>query len=146
MMRRKHGSPQRSNSCCCAQARGRASFDALPPGFASSTRARTTGSWPCQSYSYQHPVCLALRGLGRVVRTRFLLRYMDDQSLRERIDDQLDKLESAHAFARAVLYGQNGQVPYAGKEKQQLADACKRLVQNTIGAVAERVSGMGCVP
>ena len=33
-----------------------------------------------------------------------------------------------HSFARAVFYGQNGQIPYAGKEKQRLADACKRLV------------------
>lgn len=37
-----------------------------------------------------------------------------------------------HSFARAVFYGQNGQIPYAGKEEQQLADACKRLVQNVI--------------
>ena len=84
------------------------------------------------SYSQQHPVYLALRELGRVVRTEFLLRYMDDQALRKRIDDQLDKLESTHTFARAVFYGQNGQIPYAGKEEQQVADACKRLVQNTI--------------
>lgn len=84
------------------------------------------------SYSHQHPVYLALRELGRAVRTEFLLRYLDDQTLRKRIDEQLDKLESAHQFARAVFYGQNGQLAYAGKEEQQLADACKRLVQNTI--------------
>ncbi|MBD2766642.1 Tn3 family transposase [Hymenobacter sp. BT664] len=86
------------------------------------------------SYSQHHPVYLALRELGRAVRTEFLLRYMDDQDLRQRIDDQLDKLESAHSFARAVFYGQNGQIPYAGKEEQQLADACKRLVQNALQA------------
>lgn len=53
---------------------------------------------------------------------------MDDQDLRKRID----KLESTHHFARAVFYGQNGQLRYAGKEEQQVADACKRLVQNVI--------------
>ena len=84
------------------------------------------------SYSQHHPLYLALRELGRAVRTEFLLRYMDDQDLRKRIDDQLDKLESTHTFARAVFYGQNGQFRYAGKEEQQLADACKRLVQNVI--------------
>ncbi|GAA3977044.1 Tn3 family transposase [Hymenobacter antarcticus] len=84
------------------------------------------------SYSQHHPLYLALRELGRAVRTEFLLRYMDDQDLRKRIDDQLDKLESTHQFARAVFYGQNGQFRYAGKEEQQLADACKRLVQNVI--------------
>ena len=84
------------------------------------------------SYSQHHPLYLALRELGRAVRTEFLLRYMDDQDLRKRIDDQLDKLESTHHFARAVFYGQNGQLRYAGKEEQQVADACKRLVQNVI--------------
>ena len=83
-------------------------------------------------YSQHHPLYLALRELGRAVRTEFLLRYMDDQDLRKRIDDQLDKLESTHQFARAVFYGQNGQFRYAGKEEQQVADACKRLVQNVI--------------
>ena len=42
------------------------------------------------SYSQQYPVYLALRELGQVVRTEFLLRYMDDQALRKRIGDQLD--------------------------------------------------------
>ncbi|SHM24284.1 Tn3 family transposase [Hymenobacter psychrotolerans] len=84
------------------------------------------------SYSQQHPVYVALREVGRAVRTEFLLRYMDDQELRKRIDDQLDKLESTHQFARAVFYGQNGQLHYAGKEEQQVADTCKRLVQNVI--------------
>ena len=31
-----------------------------------------------------------------------------------------------------MFYGQNGQFRYAGKEEQQLADACRRLVQNVI--------------
>jgi TnpA family transposase len=84
------------------------------------------------SYSQQHPVYLALRELGRVVRTEFLLRYMDDGGLRKRIDEQLDRLENAHQFARAVFYGQNGQIQAAGKEEHQVADACKRLLQNVI--------------
>jgi len=84
------------------------------------------------SYSQQHPVYVALREVGRAMRTKFLLRYLDDQDLRKRIDDQLDKLESTHQFARAVFYGQNGQLHYAGKEEQQVTDACKRLVQNVI--------------
>lgn len=48
------------------------------------------------SYSQHHPLYLTLRELGRAVRTEFLLRYLDDQDLRKRIDDQLDKLESTH--------------------------------------------------
>ena len=84
------------------------------------------------SYSQHHPLYLALREVGRAGRTEFLLRCMDDQGLRKRIDDQPDKLDSPHSFARAVFYGQNGQFRYAGKEAQQPADACKRLVQNVL--------------
>ena len=84
------------------------------------------------SYSQKHPVYQALRELGQLVRTQFLLEYMDDSELRKRIDTQLDKLESAHQFARAVFYANSGEMQYASKEEQQRTDACKRLVQNSI--------------
>ena len=39
------------------------------------------------SCSQHYPVYLALREPSRAVRTEFLLRYMDDQDLRKRLDD-----------------------------------------------------------
>lgn len=84
------------------------------------------------SYSQKHPVYQALKELGKVLRTLFLLKYMDDSSLRKRIDDQLDKIESAHRFARAVFYANNGEIQFASKEEQQVTDACKRFIQNAI--------------
>ena len=58
---------------------------------------------------------------------------MNEQNLRKRIDDQLNKLESTHLFARAVFDGQDGQLRYAGKEEQKGSPgACKRLLQNVI--------------
>lgn len=64
------------------------------------------------SYFQQHTICLALRELGRVVRTEFLLRYLDDQSLRKRVDDQLDQLESTHQFARELAAPQPARATY----------------------------------
>lgn len=84
------------------------------------------------SYAQKHSVYQALRELGQLVRTKFLLVYMDDSELRKRIDSQLDKLESAHQFARAVFYASSGEMQYASKEEQQRTDACKRLIQNAI--------------
>ncbi|MCB2410671.1 transposase [Hymenobacter lucidus] len=37
-----------------------------------------------------------------------------------------------HQFTRAVFNSQNGQFRFVGKEEQQVADACKRLVQDVI--------------
>ena len=74
----------------------------------------------------------ALKELGKVLRTDFLLRYMDDGPLRKRIDNQLEKIESAHQFSRAVFYGNNGEIQYANKEEQRLTNGCKRLIQNSI--------------
>jgi TnpA family transposase len=84
------------------------------------------------SYSRQHPVYQALKELGKVIRTRFVLQYMDDEFLRRRIDTQLNKIENAHQFARAVFYGNSGEIQYASKEQQLISDACKRLIQNAI--------------
>jgi TnpA family transposase len=84
------------------------------------------------SYSQKHPLYQALREFGRLIRTRFLLSYMDDDDLRKRIDLQLNKLENAHQFARAVFYANSGEIQYASKEEHQRTDACKRLVQNAI--------------
>lgn len=57
---------------------------------------------------------------------------MDDPLLRKRIDNQLQKVESAHQFSRAVFYGHSGEIRYASRQEQLLSDACKRLLQNTI--------------
>jgi len=52
--------------------------------------------------------------------------------LRKRTDDQLDNIESAHRFAQAVFYANNGEIRFASKEEQQLTEACKRFIQNSI--------------
>ncbi len=84
------------------------------------------------SYSHQHPVLQALRELDKIKKTEFLLEMMDDVTLRQIIPKQLNKGENANKFARAVFYGNSGEVKHASREEQLLADACKRLVQNLI--------------
>ena len=45
--------------------------------------------------------------LGRLVKTEFLLRYVDQVELRQRIQKQLNKGESAHRLVHAVWHGRN---------------------------------------
>jgi TnpA family transposase len=84
------------------------------------------------SYPRQHPVFKALKELGKVGRTDFLLHYMDDHFLRNRINKQLQKGESAHHFSRAVFHEDNGEIRLASKQEHLRIDACKCLIQNRI--------------
>jgi TnpA family transposase len=40
-----------------------------------------------------------------ILKSLFILRYIDDLDLRQAIEKQLNKIESAHRFARAVSIG-----------------------------------------
>jgi hypothetical protein len=52
--------------------------------------------------------------------------------LRQAIEKQLNKLESANKFSRAVFYGNNQEFQQETKEEQVIAEGCKRLIQNAI--------------
>lgn len=84
------------------------------------------------SYEQQHPVLQALKELDKILKTEYLLQYMDDVSLRQVIQKQLNKGENANKFARAVSWGNSGEIKFASKSEQLLADVCRRLIQNTI--------------
>jgi len=57
------------------------------------------------SYSQQHSLYRALKGFGKVIKSIFILRYIDEVELRQAIERQLNKIEHAHRFARAVSVG-----------------------------------------
>ena len=59
------------------------------------------------SYSKQHPLYRALKAFGQIIKSIFLLKYIDDVTLRQVIEKQLNKLESANKFLKAVFYGNN---------------------------------------
>lgn len=84
------------------------------------------------SYSKQHPLYRALKEFGRIIKTLFLLKYIDDVKLRQAIEKQLNKLESSNRFAKAVFYGNNQEFQQATKNEQLIADGCKRLIENAI--------------
>ena len=84
------------------------------------------------SYAVHNPLYRALGELGKLVRTNFILRYMDEEGLRHRIHQQQEKMESAQALSRAVAYGNNGVLQYANQEELQTMEGCKRLITNAI--------------
>jgi TnpA family transposase len=61
--------------------------------------------------------------LGRIAKTLYPLAYIDDEDYRRRILTQLNRGEARHALARAVFYGQRGQLrqPYQIGQEEQLS-------------------------
>ena len=84
------------------------------------------------SYSKQHPLYRALKASGQIIKSIFLLKYIDDVTLRQVIEKQLNKLESANKFLKAVFYGNNQEFSQETKDEQLVAEGCKRLIANAI--------------
>lgn len=84
------------------------------------------------SYSRQHPLYRASKEFGKIPKTLFLLRCIDDVILRQIIEKQMNKLENSNKFGKAVFYGNNQEFRQATKEEQLIAENCKRLIENAI--------------
>jgi TnpA family transposase len=84
------------------------------------------------SYSRQHQLYSALKEFGKIIKTDFLLSYIDDVQLRQRIEKQLNKVEASNKFSKAVFFGNNSEFTVATAEEQNIANNSKRLIQNAI--------------
>ena len=67
-----------------------------------------------------------------MVKTDFLLNYIDDVTLRQRIEKQLNKVEASNRFSKAVCFGNSSEFSIATAEEQNIANNSKRLIQNAI--------------
>lgn len=61
----------------------------------------------------------ALMNLGRIIRTLYLLNYIDDEEYRRHILIQLNKGESRHSLARTVYHGRRGEIYEKYREGQE---------------------------
>lgn len=84
------------------------------------------------SYSRQHAIYQTLKAFGQIIKSLFILRYIDDLTLRQAIERQLNKVELANRFTRAVAVGNPREFTQVEKEEQEVAEACNRLIKNSI--------------
>ena len=84
------------------------------------------------SYPKQNTLALALREFGRMVRTGFLLRWMQDPALRKRNQIGLNKGESRNALARALSFYRHGELREPKAEKQLFRASGLNLVVSAI--------------
>ena len=84
------------------------------------------------SYAKDNPLYKALKEFGRIIKSLFILTYIDDVKLRQRIEKQLNRVESSNKFAKAVFYANNGEFRQSDPEELNITVACKVLIQNSI--------------
>lgn len=87
---------------------------ALTPGGNTSTLAKAIGD------------------VGRIVKTLYLLSYIDDDAYRRRILNQLTRGERRHGVARAVFFGKKGELRKAYREGQEDQLGALGLVVNVL--------------
>ena len=71
------------------------------------------------SYPRQNGLAVALRELGRIERTLFILDWLQSVELRRRVHTGLNKGEARNALARAVFFYRPGEIRDRGFEQQQ---------------------------
>ncbi|OLV16860.1 Tn3 family transposase [Deinococcus marmoris] len=74
----------------------------------------------------------AIAELGRVEKTLYLLNYVHDGAYRQRILRQLNRGEQRHSVARAVFYGQKGELRQKYREGMEDQLGALGLVVNAI--------------
>lgn len=84
------------------------------------------------SYSRQHTLYQALKAFGQITKSLFILGYIDNVELRQTIESLLNKIELANRFTRAVAVGNPREFTQGDKEEQEIAEACNRLIKNSI--------------
>lgn len=81
------------------------------------------------SYARQNKLATALREVGRIEKTIFILDYISNEALRRRIQRGLNKGEAMNALARALFFGKRGELRERGLQDQlQRASALNILI------------------
>lgn len=77
-------------------------------------------------------LALALRELGRIPKTLYLLNFVDDPHYRRRILTQLNRTENRHWLARTICHGQKGEIRKRYREGQEDQLGALGLVLNAV--------------
>ncbi|MES5865971.1 Tn3 family transposase [Bacillus cereus group sp. RP32] len=84
------------------------------------------------SYTRQNKVAKALREIGRIEKTIFILDYLSDKPMRRRIQRGLNKGEAMNALARAIFFGKHGELRERALQDQLQRSSALNLLINAI--------------
>ncbi len=92
-----------------------------------STLLRKLGTYSRKNRLYQ-----AFQELGRVVRTAFLLRYLNDAELRRVIQAATNKSEAFNGFVQWLFFGGEGLIAENDRDRQRKLIKYNHLVANCL--------------
>jgi len=84
------------------------------------------------SYSGKNHFYRANRGLGRVFKTEFILKFVSDPLVRKRVRRGLLKGEEVNGLARQVAYGKHGTITARDLQAQTNTASCLTLLMSCI--------------
>jgi TnpA family transposase len=85
-----------------------------------------------QGYPRQHHLTALLQEYGKLVKTTFILRYLQSQPLRRRIHAQLNKGEQLHALRAWLWFGGDGHLRKKQEDAQQETAGCLNVLTNLV--------------
>lgn len=84
------------------------------------------------SYARQNSLHQALAEIGRVRKTVFVLRFLDDAGYRRHIGQELNKGERSHVLSRFLFFGKEGAVRGRTFQDQVNTFSCLAVLHNTV--------------
>ena len=104
-----------------------------------------------QAFPRQNALASALQEYGRLIKTLFILRYLQRPELRKRVGRQLNKGENLQGVRDMVLFAHHGHIRHRQLVDQAAQALCVTLVVNCIaafnadllGQAVERLRGAG---
>jgi TnpA family transposase len=85
-----------------------------------------------QAYPRRNALALALQEYGRLIKTIFILRYLEDEAYRRRINAQLNKGEALHALREFLFFANKGTIRRKQEEEQTNQAGCLNLLTNAV--------------
>ncbi len=84
------------------------------------------------AYARKNKTRRALWEYDNIIRSLYLLEYLDSPPLRQQVQRALNRGENYHHLRRAVAYANFGKLRFRTEHDQQLWGECSRLLTNGI--------------
>ncbi|MGB5835218.1 MAG: Tn3 family transposase, partial [Thiohalocapsa sp.] len=84
------------------------------------------------SHRRQNRTKQALWEFEHIIRSLYLLDYVDSPLLRRNVQRALNRGEAYHRLRRAIAYAHGGRFRVRSQNEQQLWNACARLIANAV--------------